>query len=65
MDDLAVIDGIVMKGRCIIVPEELQKQALEQLHSNHMGIDKTRLQAFKSIYWMTINADIENIIKIS
>ena len=29
-DDLAVIDGVVMKGRCIIVPEVLKQQALGQ-----------------------------------
>ena len=28
-----------MKGRCIIIAEELQKQAVEQLHSNHIGIE--------------------------
>ena len=38
-DNLEVIDGVLMKGRCIITPEELQRQALEQLHSNHMGIE--------------------------
>ena len=24
-DDLAVIDGIIMKGRCIFIPEKVQK----------------------------------------
>ena len=40
--DLVVIYGIIMKVRCIVIPEELQKQAL-QIHSNHMGTEKTRL----------------------
>ena len=29
-----------MKGRCTITVEGLQRQALEQLHSNHMGNQK-------------------------
>ena len=37
-DNLAVIDGVVTKGRCVIVPESLKQQALDQLHVNHMGI---------------------------
>ena len=41
-DNLAVIDGTVMKGRCIIIPENLKQQALEQLHVNHMGIKKKK-----------------------
>ena len=43
-----VIDGIIMKGRHNIIPEKLQKQALEQLHSNHMGTEK-RLLGCESI----------------
>ena len=39
-DDLAVIDSVVMKGRCIIVPESLKQQALDLFHVNHMVIEK-------------------------
>ena len=39
-DELAVIDGIVLKGRHIIIPTSLRKQVLDQLHTNHMGIEK-------------------------
>ena len=38
-DDLVVIDGVVMKGRQIIIPTAL-KQVLDHLHTNHMGIEK-------------------------
>ena len=37
-DDVAVIDGVVMKGRHIIIPEVLKQQVLDQLHLNQMGI---------------------------
>ena len=48
---LAVIDGIILKGKCIIMPKELQEEKLEQLHRNHMGIEKkTRLLAWSFIY---------------
>ena len=39
-DDLAVIDGVVMKVRHIIIPAVLKQQMLDQLHLNHMGIKK-------------------------
>ena len=60
---MAVIDGVNMKGRCIVVPEVLQQEAFQQLHINHMGIDKTRLLVHESVYWIGMNADIENHIK--
>ena len=64
-DDLAVINGVVMKGRCIIIPAELKQQVLDQLHLNHMGIKKktTKLLTHESVYWVNINTDIENHIK--
>ena len=62
-DELAVIDGVILKGRCIVIPNSLRQQVLNQLHTNHMGIEKTKLLALESVYWSSINADIESYIK--
>ena len=62
-DKLAVIDGGVLKGRCIIMPTSLKQQVLDQLHANHIGIEKTKLPTCKSVYWSDINVDIEKYIK--
>ena len=40
---MVVSDGIIQKGTHIVIPNSVQKQALEQLHINHMGMDKTKL----------------------
>ena len=63
-DDLAVIDGVIIKGRCIIIPQELKQWVLDQLHLNHMGIKKTKLLMCKSVYWVNINNNTENDVKI-
>ena len=60
---MVVIDGVIMKGRCVVIPEVLKQQALDQLHINHMGIEKTQLIACESIYWVNINNNIESFIK--
>ena len=31
-----------MKGRCINIPAELKQQVLDQLHLNHMAIEKKK-----------------------
>ena len=62
-DNLAVIDGVIMKGRQIVIPTVLKQQVLDQLHTNHMGIEKTKLLMCESIYWANINTDIEKHIK--
>ena len=61
--ELVVIDGIILKGRHIVIPNSLKQQVLNQLHMNHMDIEKTKLLAHESVYWSSINADIENYIK--
>ena len=39
---MAVTDGIILKGRLIVIPipEASQRQALQQLLVNHVGIGK-------------------------
>ena len=54
-----MVNGMVIKGKQIIITPQLQMQMSEQLHSNHMGVEKTKLLACESIYWLNINADID------
>ena len=53
-DDIAIVDGIAMK---ILVLSSLQSKAL------NTGIEKTRLMACESIYWVNMNAGIEETVK--
>ena len=62
-DELAVIDGILLKGRHIVILNSLRQQVLNELHTNHMGVEKTKLLACESVYWSSINADIKSSIK--
>ena len=49
-DELAVIDCVVLKDRHIIIPNSLKQQVLDQLHINHMGIEKTKVLAHECVY---------------
>ena len=37
-EELAVIDGLIVKGHHVIIPSALENEALRLLHSSHMGI---------------------------
>ena len=63
-DHVAVKDGIIMKCRHIIIPDRLQTQTLKQVNSNHRVLKETRLLACGSIYWVNINVDIDNAVKL-
>ena len=54
-----------MKGRHVFIPEILKHKCWIQLHVNHMGIEKTKLLAHESVYWVDINDDTENHLKIA
>ena len=43
--EMAVADGLVTKGDCVIIPKTLRRDILEKLHAAHQGIEKTRLRA--------------------
>ena len=53
-DTIAVMNGDILKVRHIVIPESLQRLALEQLHINHMTIKIIRLLAHK-IYLLDRN----------
>ena len=40
--ELAMKDGMAIKGTRVIIPSQLQVKILKQLHSNHMEIQNTR-----------------------
>ena len=39
------------------------RKVLKQLHINHLVIEKTKTLACESIYWINMNADIEERVK--
>ena len=62
-DELAVENGVVFKGKQVLIPEPLRSDIHAQLHERHQGIEKTRRLACESVFWPRINKDIENIYK--
>ena len=62
-DELSIVDGIVVKGNCIIIPTKYQPELLSLLHDDsHLEIDKCIQCAKGSIYWPSITEDITSIV---
>ena len=57
-----MIDGVAMKDKWVSSQQNCNAQALERLHSNHLGIEKTRL-CWDTIYWINMNTYIENAVE--
>ena len=57
-EELAIIDGLILKGHCVI-PSSLHDEALKLLHKSHMSIVKTKNRARTSFFWPNLNQYIE------
>ena len=44
-DEITYIDGILLKGTKVIIPNECRKEMLEKIHASHLGIEKCTQQA--------------------
>ncbi|XP_014261398.1 uncharacterized protein K02A2.6-like [Cimex lectularius] len=62
-NEMSVVDGILLRGSRMIIPNELRHIMLEKLHAGHQGITKTRRRAQSSMWWPGIASDIETKIK--
>ena len=62
-DELNILNGLVLKGVRIVIPEQCRVKVLEKLHEGHFGIDHTKLRGRDTMYWPEINKDIEALIR--
>ena len=51
--------GVLMWGARVVIPPPLRKDVLEELHSTHMGIVKTKALARSYFYFPGIDGAIE------
>ena len=56
--ELAIYEGIVMKGNHIIVPMNMRKEMKQLLHTSHIGITKITARARKTLYWPGISSEL-------
>ena len=53
--NMHIINGIIMNGSHIVVPEALCKEYLQCLHLGHLGISKCHARAKTTVFWPNID----------
>lgn len=61
-DDILLDDDLLFYNERLIIPKEMQRFTLNQLHEPHFGLTKTKQRARFSVFWQNINNDIENVV---
>lgn len=61
-DEFTVIDDIIYRQDRIVLPQSLRHRALEQVHSTHLGIDKTKYILRGQFWWPGMDKQIANYI---
>ena len=62
-DELSTDDGLLLEGPRLVIPGELHEEYLQHLHEGHLSSNKVQENAKEHMYWIGINADIEDYTK--
>lgn len=60
--DFSLFDDLLLKDIRIVIPKTLQKEVLEFIHTGHQGIVKCKRRASTSVWWISSNKQIEDIV---
>lgn len=62
-DELSICDGVILRGRRLVLPQSLQSQAVELAHAGHQGIVKTKRLLREKVWFPSIDRMVESRIK--
>ncbi|XP_041771477.1 uncharacterized protein K02A2.6-like [Anopheles merus] len=61
-EDYSTVEGCILVGERVLIPEKLRKQCLSQLHRGHPGIQRMKAIARSYVFWPSLNEDIIDLV---
>lgn len=62
-DELSIEGDIIMRGNRAVIPTSLHPEYMTILHKGHPGMESTKRRARESVFWPSLNNDIETAVK--
>ena len=61
-DDLFTQDGLLYKGRCVVIPSSLQRDLVSRLHRTHIGLASILRLARQNVFWIGMTSMLKDAI---
>ena len=61
--DFSLHGNLLLYQDRVTIPHKLQEQILQKLHQGHQGIQRCRLRAKSSVWWLNISRDINSFVQ--
>lgn len=62
-ESITLIDGILLYGKRVIIPNKLRKAVLNRLHRGHPGIRRMKNLARYYFFWPGMSTEIQKLVK--
>ncbi|XP_055522952.1 uncharacterized protein K02A2.6-like [Wyeomyia smithii] len=63
-DAFSIVEGCIMYGERVLIPQVFRKQVLQQLHKGHPGVERMRSIARQYVYWPNIDSDVTRAVSV-
>ena len=61
--EFSVLDGLLLRGNRIIIPELLRDEVIKRFHTGHMGITKTLYRAKAAVWWPGMSSQLKETVE--
>ena len=60
--DLAILDGLLIRGNKIVIPQSMRAHTLKKLHKVHQGVEKSLERAREKFFWPGLTEQVKQMI---